>query len=78
MQDIPIILYGTQYWNSVIDFQKLADEGVIRDEHLDLIRFADTPHEAWEIIARYHNVDPETGSPCHATDTCPPPQGPTP
>ncbi len=78
MQDIPIILYGTQYWHSVIDFQKLADEGVIRDEHLDLIRFADTPHEAWEIIARYHNVDPETGSPCHATDACPPPQGPTP
>lgn len=56
MQRIPIVLYGPSYWNKVIDFQFLADEGVIADEHLDLIQFADCPQEAWDIIARFHKL----------------------
>ncbi|MGL4513214.1 MAG: TIGR00730 family Rossman fold protein [Lacipirellulaceae bacterium] len=56
MQAIPIILYGREYWDSVIDFRVLADEGVIADEHLDLISYAESPEEAWEIIAKYHHV----------------------
>ncbi|OHB76843.1 MAG: 3-isopropylmalate dehydrogenase, partial [Planctomycetes bacterium RBG_16_64_10] len=39
MQEIPIVLYGRQYWEQVINFQFLADEGVIADQHLDLIHF---------------------------------------
>jgi len=56
MQEIPVILYGREYWERVIDFQFLADEGVIADEHLDLIDFAETPQEAWGIITRFHGV----------------------
>jgi uncharacterized protein (TIGR00730 family) len=56
MQEIPIVLYGESYWRKVIDFQFLADEGVIADEHLDLIQFADCPRKAWEIIARFHHL----------------------
>jgi len=51
MQEIPIVLYGREYWSRVIDFQFLADEGVVADEHLDLIQFAETPEEAWSIIS---------------------------
>jgi uncharacterized protein (TIGR00730 family) len=54
VQAIPIILFGKEYWSHVIDFQFLADEGVIADEHLDLIDFAETPEEAWDIITRFH------------------------
>jgi uncharacterized protein (TIGR00730 family) len=54
MQEIPIILFGREYWRRVIDFQFLADEGVIADEHLSLIEYAETPQQAWEIIARFH------------------------
>lgn len=57
MQSIPIILYGREYWESVINFPQLADEGVIADEHLDLISYAETPEEAWKIIATFHGVD---------------------
>lgn len=56
MQPIPIILYGKEYWDSIINFQTLADEGVIADEHLDLIDYADSPQEAWDIIAKFHEV----------------------
>jgi uncharacterized protein (TIGR00730 family) len=59
MQRIPIILFGREYWQTVIDFQYLADEGVIADRDLELIDFAETPEEAWGIISRFHHVPGE-------------------
>jgi hypothetical protein len=56
MQNIPIILYSRQYWSTAINFQFLADEGVIRDEHLELFQYADSPDEAWQIIANFHDL----------------------
>ena len=50
MQAIPIILYGRDYWSRVVDFNFLADEGVIDDEHLSLINFAETPQQAVELV----------------------------
>ena len=57
LQEIPIILYSKDYWTNIIDFQFLADEGVIRDEHLDLFQYSETPEETWKIIADFHGVD---------------------
>jgi len=54
MQDIPIILFGRSYWEKAIDFQFLADEAAVNDEDLDLIRYAETPEEAWDMIVRFH------------------------
>ena len=56
MQSIPIILYGKEYWTKIINFQALADEGVIADEHLDLVYFAETPKDAWNIIEEYYHL----------------------
>lgn len=58
MQEIPIVLFGREYWDRVLDLRFLADEGVIADEHLDLISYAETPQEAWEIIVRFHHAAP--------------------
>ena len=57
MQEIPIILYSKEYWDGIINFQFLADEGVIKDEHLELFQYAETPEETWKIITDFHNVD---------------------
>ena len=54
MQDIPIIIFGRDYWERVIDFQFLADEGTIDDKDLDLFRYAETAEEAWEMIQAFH------------------------
>ena len=47
---IPIILFGRKYWNNIINFEYLADLGLIEDEHLNLFQYADTASEAWGII----------------------------
>ncbi|NBT12729.1 MAG: cytochrome D ubiquinol oxidase subunit II [Planctomycetia bacterium] len=58
MQPVPIILYGREYWAKVIDFQRLADDGVIADEHLDLFSWAETPEDAWRQIVEFHERRP--------------------
>ena len=50
---IPIILFGREYWKNLIDFDYLADLGLIEDDDLNLFRYADTPLSAWDIIKSY-------------------------
>ena len=47
---IPIILFGREYWDKLINFKYLADLGLISDADLNLFEYADTAKEAWEII----------------------------
>ncbi len=56
MQEIPVILYCREYWESIINFQQLADEAVVTDDDLKLINYAESPQEAWDIIRTYHQV----------------------
>jgi uncharacterized protein (TIGR00730 family) len=52
MQAIPVILFGREYWERVIDFQFLADAGMITDGDLELFDFAETAAEACAIVQR--------------------------
>ena len=47
---IPIILFGRDYWSKVNNFQFLSDHGLITDEHMNLFQYADSASEAWDII----------------------------
>jgi len=47
---IPIILFGREYWDKIINFEYLADLGLIEDEHLNLFEYADNASETWKII----------------------------
>lgn len=49
---LPILLYGKEYWDDVLDFEKYVDWGVISPEDLDLFQFVDDVQEAKEIITR--------------------------
>jgi uncharacterized protein (TIGR00730 family) len=54
MQEIPIILFGREYWDQVLNFQFLADQGTISDRDLELIQYTESPQEAWELIEGFH------------------------
>jgi hypothetical protein len=49
---ILILLYGHEYWREIVDFPALVRHGVIAQEDLDLIRFVDSPAEAFDILRR--------------------------
>lgn len=51
---LPIILFGEKFWNKIVNFKALVDEGTIAEDDLDLFVFADTAKDAWEYI-KYFN-----------------------
>ncbi len=51
---VPILLFGTDYWQRLINFDALVDEGTISPEDLKLFRYVDDPQEAWDHIRRFY------------------------
>jgi hypothetical protein len=49
---IPVVLYGTSYWNEVINFQALLRHEVISAEDLQLFSFIDEPAAALAHLQR--------------------------
>lgn len=49
-RDIPIILYGKDYWNSIMNLQKMSEYGTISPEDLDLFKVVDSVDEAFELL----------------------------
>src|SRR3546814_18860101 len=54
MKPIPVLFFGQEFWNRVVDFQALADEGVISPEDLNLFHFVETAEDAWEIVEAFY------------------------
>jgi uncharacterized protein (TIGR00730 family) len=54
IKPLPILLFGREFWERVIDFQALVEEGVIAARDLDLFRFVDTAEEAWKQICAHY------------------------
>jgi len=58
MQQIPIVLFGRDYWNSLIDWDVFVEEGTISPEDLELISYAETAQECWKIIENFYRAKP--------------------
>ncbi len=54
VRPLPLLLFGREFWNKVIDFQALADEGVISPADLDLIHWCEEAQEAWDFVQHYY------------------------
>ncbi|MFZ2995233.1 TIGR00730 family Rossman fold protein [Sphingobium sp.] len=57
MKPIPILLFGKDFWNRVVDFEALADEGVISHADLNLLTWVETAQEAWDAVQAFYHVD---------------------
>lgn len=51
---MPVILFGREFWDRIVNLQALADEGVIADADLQLVHYAETAEEAWKIVREFH------------------------
>ncbi len=47
---LPILIYGTEFWNEVLNFDALVKWGTIDKDDLKLIHFSDTVDEAFEYL----------------------------
>ena len=54
MQQIPIILFGEEFWRKTVNFDYLVETGVIDRKDLKLFHFTESPAEAWRTIRDFH------------------------
>ncbi len=54
LKQIPVILVGKDYWRQAVNFDFLADEGVIASEDRELFWYAETAEEIWNGIQAWY------------------------
>lgn len=54
IRPVPVVLFGRKFWDRVINFQALVEEGVIDQKDLELFEYAETAEQAWKIIAAFN------------------------
>src|SRR5580692_1336941 len=47
---ITVVIYGSSYWNSVINLDVLAEKGAIAMKDRELFQYADSPEEAFALL----------------------------
>ena len=53
---VPILLFGSNYWKRLIDFDLLIEEGVIAPEDLKLFTYVNEPEDAWDAIKTFYEL----------------------
>ena len=57
MKPIPILLFGKDFWNRVVNFEAIAEEGTISKKDLDLFHWCETAEDAWAHIAEFYELE---------------------
>ena len=57
MQPIPILLFGREYWDRVVNFEAMAEEGVINENDTDLFHWVETADEAWAKVVEFYDLE---------------------
>ncbi|HUO13845.1 MAG TPA: TIGR00730 family Rossman fold protein [Verrucomicrobiae bacterium] len=55
---ILVLIYGSEYWNKIINFQAFVDAGAVSPQDVELFKIVDDPKEAFEFLrdglTKYH------------------------
>jgi len=57
MKPIPILLFGKDFWNRVVNFEALAEEGVINFDDLKLFHMVESAEDAWRHITGFYDLE---------------------
>jgi len=56
MKQMPVLLFGKEFWQRIVNFEALAEEGVISPDDVHMVTFVDSAEEAWKVIADYYSI----------------------
>jgi hypothetical protein len=54
VKPIPILFFGREFWERVVNFEALVEEGVVSPQDLDLFRYVETAEEAWAHVRDHY------------------------
>jgi uncharacterized protein (TIGR00730 family) len=69
---IQILLYGSSYWNEIINFDALVRHGMISREDVDIFQYADDPASALRVLQEGWGAQPQVSTPAFAHSRTPP------
>ncbi|MEO7564788.1 MAG: LOG family protein [Sphingomicrobium sp.] len=55
VRPLPILLFGKDFWNRVVDFEALAEEGVISPNDLELLHWCEDAQEGWDYVCTFYD-----------------------
>ena len=55
-QNVAVVLVGRAFWDRLINWQWLVEQGLISQDDLALFHYAETAQETWNLIARHNGV----------------------
>ena len=53
---LPIVLFGSDYWKRLINFDVLIEEGAISPDDVKLVQYVDEPQAAWDYIKAFYKL----------------------
>ena len=53
---VPIILFGSDYWKRLFNFEVMIEEGAISPDDLKLFKYVDDPQLAWNAIKAFYEL----------------------
>jgi uncharacterized protein (TIGR00730 family) len=54
IKPMPVVLFGKAFWERVVNFDALVEEGVIGAVDLNLFSYVETAEEAWDVISDWY------------------------
>jgi uncharacterized protein (TIGR00730 family) len=54
IKPMPILFFGRDFWQKIINFEGLVEEGTISPNDLDLFTFVETAEEAWQHVCAFY------------------------
>jgi len=71
MRRIPVLLYGSQYWREIINFDALVRHGMIDAADLKLFDYVDSPEAAFSLLQAALPLEVTTQGPAFAKSLSP-------
>ena len=56
IENLMVVLVGRDFWERLINWQWLVENGLIAQHDLQLFQYAETAQEAWDLISRHNGV----------------------
>jgi uncharacterized protein (TIGR00730 family) len=62
MRPLPILLFGREFWERVVNFDALVEEGVISPHDLEIFRWFEDAGEAWDYVCSFYDCGNAEGA----------------
>jgi uncharacterized protein (TIGR00730 family) len=62
VRHVPVILVGQDYWDKIINFDAMVEEGVISPSDRQLLHYAESAEDIWRLILEDYSLNGDTRS----------------